>query len=237
MNTAHSDTQVRVLVVDDDPDTRSIVAGAVAMLKFEPIEAEGGAEALELCQDRLPDLAVLDVMMPCMDGNELCGRIRALEGGELVAIVMLTAKDSVEAKVESLKGGADDYLTKPFHYQELQARLQALMRVRELNLNLHRKNIELGEMQEKLVEQERKLAIGQLAGTAAHELGQPISAIMLNCHLLEILDPTDEKYRVAVEAIKQDARRMADLVEKLKGADSAQSKEYYAGTAILDLDD
>lgn len=238
MNTDKKEAEaapVTVLVVDDDPDTRSIVSGAVEMLGFRAEEAENGTIAVEFCQREMPDLAVLDVMMPGMDGNQVCRAIRALDGGELVAIVMLTARDTVDAKVASLEGGADDYLTKPFHYRELQARLQALWRVRQLNVRLHQKNLELARMQEKLLEQERKLAIGQLAGTAAHELGQPLAAILLNCHLLETLPPDDSRYRASLAAIGQDARRMAALLEQLRNVDGERKQAYFKGTQILDL--
>lgn len=178
----------RVLIVDDDSDIRAVVAGAVGVMEFEPIEAESGEVALRICQESLPDLIVLDIMMPGMDGNEVCQQVRRLDGGELVPIIMLTARDSVQDKVHSLQGGADDYLTKPFDYKELQARIKALMRVRDLNLRLLEKNDELIRMQQTLVEQERQIVVAQLAGTAAHQLGQPLSAIMLNCHLLESLE-------------------------------------------------
>jgi DNA-binding response OmpR family regulator len=228
----------RVLVVDDDPDTRVIVSSAVTVLDFEAVQAEDAAQALEICQEKgLPDLAVLDVMMPGMDGNELCRTIRELEGGESVAILMLTARDSIEDKVLSLQGGADDYQTKPFHFRELQARLQALWRIRQLYVYLQEKNLQLQEMQDRLIEQERKLAVLQLAGTAAHELGQPISAIMLNCHVLETLPKEDERFNRALTAVKQDVRRLADMIEKLKKVDAAKKKEYFAGTDILDLGD
>lgn len=148
---------------------------------------------------------------------------------------MLTARDSLKDKVSALEGGADDYVTKPFEYRELQARVRAQLRVRQLNLVLQRKNEELQIMQNKIVEQERQLAIGQLAGTAAHELGQPLSAILLNCHLLGKLSSSDEKFLKALENIKSDVKKMSLLIEQLKGADATSTSSYHKGTDILSL--
>ncbi|MDC0358375.1 response regulator [Oligoflexia bacterium] len=230
-----TNTAVTVLVVDDDSDTRSVVASAISMLGFMPIEAESGKQALELCHEFIPHLVVLDIMMPGMDGNEVCRAIRIMEGGDIVPIIMLTARDRVKDKVEALGGGADDYLTKPFHYQELQARVNALLRVRELNISLQEKNQELERIQQKLIEQEKKAVIGQLAGTAAHQLGQPLTAISLNTYLLETLDTKDKRYKNALSAIKQDVARMVDLIEKLKSADPGKTESYFEDTEILDI--
>lgn len=235
--TPDSDRVPRVLVVDDDEDTRSIVSGAVSMIGFDASVASDGLIALSQCEEELPDIVILDVMMPGMDGNEVCRKIREMPEGEMVAIMMLTARDATRDKIDSLHGGADDYLTKPFDYQELQARMRALWRVRRLNLRLIEKNQELERMQAQLIEKERQLAVGQLAGTAAHQLGQPLTAIILNVHLLKTLDPSDEKFRAALEAISSDAKKMSSLIEKLKTADAAKTSKYSEETRILDIED
>jgi DNA-binding response OmpR family regulator len=229
--------QRTVLVADDDADTRAIVGSAVQMLGHSFVEACDGKQALTLAGQIEIDMAVLDVMMPEMHGTEVCTEIKKLEGGEFIPVLMLTARDSVKDKVTALEGGADDYLTKPFHYQELQARIKALLRVRDLNLRLREKNSELSAMQEKLVQTERQILVSQLAGTAAHQLGQPLSAIMLNCHLIEALPLGDDRSKKALAAIKQDAKRMAEMIEKLKTADANKTSAYHGKTAILNIDE
>ncbi|MCB0310170.1 MAG: response regulator, partial [Bdellovibrionales bacterium] len=173
----------KILVADDDPDTRAIVSSVVGLLPCEIEEAVDGIDALQKFEKFQPDLAILDIMMPGLNGNQVCQKIKHSQHGGLVPVLMLTARDSVQDKVDSFEIGADDYQTKPFNYQELQARVKALLRVRDLNIKLHAKNLELQAASEKLVEQERQLVVMQLAGTAAHQLGQPLSAILLNCHL------------------------------------------------------
>ena len=118
----------RILVVDDDPKIRTVVRRGLAYEGYRVIEAASGEEGLEKVREHLPQLVVLDVMMPGIDGLEVTRRLRA--GGDDVAILMLTARDEVKDRVEGLETGADDYLVKPFNFEELLARVHALLRRR-----------------------------------------------------------------------------------------------------------
>lgn len=224
-----------ILIADDDPDTRVIVSSVIAILGHKPIVVSDGNEALAFCREQLPDLALVDYMMPGLTGLEVCQQVKQLPGGAFVPVLMLTARDTVQDKVAALEEGVDDYLTKPFNYQELQARVKALLRVRDLNLELQSTNAQLQEMQERVVEQERQLVVGQLAGTAAHQLGQPLSAILLNCYLLENLPKSDSKFVGALQSIKNDAKRMAEMIDQLRGVDASKKEGYYGSTEILSL--
>lgn len=225
----------RILIADDDPDARAIVRLGVEALGLSYVEAEDGNKAWQLFQEHTPDLAILDRMMPGLSGTDVCRKIKGDSHGLHVPVILLTACDGLQDKVDAFSDGVDDYLTKPFHLEELQARLKALLRVRELTLKLQEKNEQLIMVQDQLIKHERQLLVGQLAGTAAHQLGQPLSAIMLNCHLIEKLPATDERYQKALQAIKQDAKRMAELIEQLKSADASKTESYHGKTAILDI--
>lgn len=230
-----SDKSRIILVADDDQDIRLIVSTAIGVLGCKAVEASDGTAAVEVVETQAIDLAVLDIGMPGMNGLEVCQRIKSREDGELIPVIMLTARDAIRDKVEALESGADDYLTKPFHLHELQARIKALLRVRDLNIRLREKNEELHATQERLIEKERQLLVGQLAGTAAHSLGQPLAAIMLNTHLLESLPPDDPRYQKALHAVKMDAKRMAELIEKLRNVDASNREEYFGKTDILGI--
>ena len=230
-------TERRILIADDDADSRIVVASVISILGHAPVVVHGGGEALEECERQLPDLAIIDYMMPSVNGIEMCHRLKTIPGGELVPILMLTARDSMQDKISALEEGIDDYLTKPFNYQELRARVTALLRVRDLNLSLVAKTEELQKMQELLVATERQVAVGQLAGTAAHQLGQPLSAIMLNCFLIEKLPKEDPKFIGAVIAIKNDVRRMVEMIDRLRNVKASAREVYFEGTEILKLKD
>jgi two-component system response regulator MprA len=117
---------MRVLVVDDERAVRAAVRRGLALDGWEVTEAEGGAEALRFLRDSGVDVVVLDVLMPRIDGLEVCRRLRA--AGDRTPVLMLTARGEVEDRVEGLDAGADDYVVKPFALAELQARLRALLR-------------------------------------------------------------------------------------------------------------
>ncbi|MFZ5814912.1 MAG: response regulator transcription factor [Bacillota bacterium] len=116
----------RVLVVDDDVKITSFLRRSLALEGYEVLVANSGTEALRVVADAPPDLMILDIMMPDVDGLEVCRRVRA--AGEEFPILMLTAKDSILDRVKGLDQGADDYLVKPFALEELLARLRALSR-------------------------------------------------------------------------------------------------------------
>ena len=120
-------TQTCILVVDDDPVILKFVSANLKARGFDVITAEDGESALQIMEERLPDLVILDIMMPGMDGFEVCNRIREWSSAP---IIMLTAKSEVNDKVNSLNIGADDYITKPFGIEELLARVRAVLRRR-----------------------------------------------------------------------------------------------------------
>jgi len=117
-----------ILVVDDDKDVAGTIERTLRRKNYEVIVAYSGAQALQLVQERRPDLVVLDIMMPRMDGIEVCQRIRSLPNVASVPILFLTAKGKIEDKIEGFEAGADDYLTKPFDLRELELRVRALLR-------------------------------------------------------------------------------------------------------------
>lgn len=117
---------MRVVVVDDEPRVRSALRRALTLAGYEVELAEDGAEALRLLAARSPDALVLDILMPEVDGIEVCRRLR--QAGDGLPILVLSARDAVADRVEGLDAGADDYLVKPFDLDELLARLRALLR-------------------------------------------------------------------------------------------------------------
>jgi len=117
---------VRILVVDDDRAVRESLRRSLSFNGYTVDLAEDGVEALEAITNERPDALVLDVMMPRLDGLEVCRQLRST--GDDLPILVLTARDSVSERVSGLDAGADDYLPKPFALEELLARLRALLR-------------------------------------------------------------------------------------------------------------
>jgi two-component system, OmpR family, response regulator MprA len=117
---------MKILVVDDERAVRESLRRALALEGYDVDLAADGEEALESVRRSEPDALILDVLMPGVDGLEVSRRLR--RGGSKVPILMLTARDAIENRVEGLDAGADDYVTKPFALEELLARVRALLR-------------------------------------------------------------------------------------------------------------
>ena len=116
----------KILVVDDERSISDLIATSLRFVGFEVETATNGSEALTVAEAFRPDAVVLDVMMPGMDGFEVCKKLR--DDGQRIGVLFLTAKDTTEDKINGLTVGGDDYMTKPFSLEELIARLKAILR-------------------------------------------------------------------------------------------------------------
>jgi two-component system OmpR family response regulator len=116
----------KVLVVDDEPSISALLTATLRLVDFQVCAATDGAGALKAAIDFEPDLVVLDVMLPDMDGFEVARRLRV--GGRAVPVLFLTARDSVEDRISGLTAGGDDYVTKPFSLEEVVLRIRAILR-------------------------------------------------------------------------------------------------------------
>jgi len=117
---------MRVLTVEDDPEVLRLLERGLTAAGYRVTTADNGHDAVELAQDEGVDVVLLDIALPGLDGHEVLGRIRARRRG--LPVLMLTARDDLPYKIRALDGGADDYLTKPFAFEELLARIRALTR-------------------------------------------------------------------------------------------------------------
>jgi len=171
MSDAVSTLEPRVLVVDDEDAVRRALERALELEGYAVEQASDGEEALARIGESMPDVVVLDVLMPNLDGLETCRRLRALEIS--VPVLMLTARDAVSDRVEGLDAGADDYLVKPFALAELLARVRALLR-----------RSENGAAAELLTSGDLTLDLGTREVARA---GRPIELTRTEFNLLELL--------------------------------------------------
>jgi two-component system, cell cycle response regulator len=137
------DKKTKVLVVDDDEDGLYILKLLLTKMKYEVHTAKDGEEALEKADALIPDIILLDVMMPKLNGFEVCKRVKASPEGMYIPIILLTAKSELTSKIEGLDCGADEYLTKPYDMHELTARIRSMLRIKLLNDSLRNANKQL----------------------------------------------------------------------------------------------
>ena len=153
----------RILIVDDAEDTVELLKKRFRAEGYDTSEAYNGEEALQKVPEYNPDLVVLDVMMPKIDGYEVCQRLKADEKTKYIPVLMLTAKGEVEHKVKGLNIGADDYMAKPFDYKELSARIRSLLSIKATH--------------EKKVVEEKTGALEQMMEQVAHEIRNPLTSV------------------------------------------------------------
>src|SRR2546430_9117042 len=140
----------RILVVDDHEDNIELLRARLEARGYEVYGANDGQAALEQVEHVCPDLILLDVMMPKMDGMEVVRRLKTNKNLPFIPVIMQTALDSTENKVEGLDAGADDYITKPINFAELEARVNSLLRIKALQSDLAARERELSDLNDKL---------------------------------------------------------------------------------------
>lgn len=213
---------MKILIADDDLTSRTILQGVLIKWGYEVIAVSDGEEAYAVFeQDDPPQLAVLDWMMPGMDGPTLCRKLRGLKGKSPLYLILLTAKGECNNIVEGLEAGAVDYIAKPYDAAELHARVDVGTRVIRL--------------QNEMRERERLQGVLELAGAICHELNQPLQSVLGFSELLLMdLETTDPNYEM-VKSIKAGATRIGQLARKIMKITRYQSKPYLK-SKIIDIE-
>jgi len=191
----------KILIVDDAVDTVELLRKRFQAEGYETAEAYNGEEGLQKVQEFNPDLMVLDIMMPKIDGYEVCQRLKADEHTKYIPILMLTAKGELEDKIKGLDIGADDYLPKPFDYKELSARVRSLLTTKAAH--------------ERKVEVEKSGALEQMMDQVAHEIRNPLTAIGGFARKVYGKLPEGDSNRKYMQMILEDVTVLENMIKQL----------------------
>jgi CheY-like chemotaxis protein len=191
----------KILVVDDQPINVQLLKRKLERENLSVATAYSGREALELVAADKPDLILLDVMMPEMDGIEVCQRLQANDETKTIPIIFITARTSKEGKIEGLGVGAVDYITKPIDLDETLARVQTQLRFVTINR-------ELVDLQRRLGESRRAATIGAVTQGIAHNLNNLLGVVIGYVDLIKA-------YHEKPELVKKNAQHLEDAVNRI----------------------
>ncbi|MBE7558117.1 response regulator [bacterium] len=218
-----SENSDAIMVVDDIEDNVYLLKVLLESAGYRVTTCFSGEEALKRLEDgEAPDLVLLDVMMPGIDGYETCRRIHAMPGRESLPIIMLTARRELESKIRGLESGAHDYIVKPFQREEVMARVRSLLTIRNL--------------QRELVQAQKKATVGEMMITLNHEINNPLAAILGNTELLmmEVKD-LPEGSRRKLETIYRESMRIRDILKRINNLREVHSTRYLNDMSMIDL--
>jgi signal transduction histidine kinase len=185
-----------ILVVDDEKINRALFAAQLAHASYRTVAAENGEAAIRLARETLPDVILLDVMMPGMSGYDVAKRLKDDERTRNIPIIIVTALDDQESRLTALHSGAEEFLTKPVMEAELLTRVRNLLKLKKYQDSLAAQRtdlaeqveagrLELDQAQEKLLHSEKMASIGLLAAGVAHEINNPVGYVKSNFSVLK----------------------------------------------------
>lgn len=215
---------MKVLIAEDEFTSRAMLQAALSKMGYVCIAAEDGREAWDLLQHPdAPQLVILDWMMPEINGLDLCRKLRGQERDAPLYIIILTSKAERGDIVRGLDAGADDYIAKPYDFNELNARINVGRRILELQARFN--------------EREKLKGVIEMAGAVCHELNQPLQSVLGYAELLlHRLAEDDDKYEMLVK-IKNEAERLGRLTRKIAAITRYRGKDYIPGRSrIVDVE-
>ncbi|GAB4284633.1 MAG: hypothetical protein Kow0029_31240 [Candidatus Rifleibacteriota bacterium] len=214
---------MKILIIDDDSTSRLLLKTILQKWQYEVMEASDGLSGWEmLSQPDPPRLLIIDWMMPVMTGLELIKKISNDLNREEFYILMLTAKGNREDVVAGLEAGADDYVTKPWNNEELEARIKVGQRM----LNF----------QEQAAKKQKLQGILEMAGAVCHELNQPLQVAIGYADMILYDIPEDSPLREPLRHIVTSIAKMGELTRKIMSITDAKSIAYKSGhTNIIDI--
>ncbi len=211
-----------LLIVDDNPTNLGVIVSSFKNYGFEILVARSGETALKSVQHARPDLILLDVMMPGIDGFETCRRLKANPATQDIPIIFMTALAETEDKVKGFEAGAVDYVTKPLHQEEVLARVTTHLKIQHLTQNLQERNLRLQQLTDELQQANKTLAKlnadkDKFFSIISHDLRDPFTNILGHAQLMIALPDRSSKedFVEMAQSIYRGAKATHDLLENL----------------------
>jgi signal transduction histidine kinase len=220
--------QDTLLIVDDTPENIGVLFDCLADHNFKIFVAENGSDALEIAKEKLPDLILLDILMPGIDGFETCRQLKNIPQTQDIPVIFMTALSETSDKVKGFQLGAVDYVTKPFQQEEVLARINTHLTIRQLQNQLQVQNEQLIKLnQEK----------NEFLGIAAHDIKNPLTAIQSAAEVIELDYETMSKNDMVKQAkrISVTTRQLFTLIDNLLDINAIESGKFNISPSSIDI--
>ncbi len=213
-----------VLVVDDNKDNIELLEAYLKANDYRVVSASNGHEALERVKKAPPDLVLLDIMMPVMNGYEVCKRLKEDERTRFIPVVMITALKDLDDKIKGIEVGADDFLTKPFNKQELLPRVRSLLKIKRLHDELAKSYLDLQELQR------TKESLTQMI---VHDLKNPLTGVMANLEIVAMEEHVEA--RECLEAAQRSCALLFNMIQDLLDVSRSEEGKLTLNPETLDV--
>jgi signal transduction histidine kinase len=196
-----------ILAVDDTPANLHLLVEMLSARGYRVRTAPGGERALASIQKEMPDLILLDIMMPEMDGYEVCRRLKSDERTQAIPVIFISALNEPFDKITAFSTGGVDYITKPFYVEEVLARVQTHLQIKDMMQLLQTQNLQL---------QEQNRELEAFASTVAHDLKNPLTNIFSSMEIIREFAPNlDEQMQSIIHNSSNAAYKMSDIIDEL----------------------
>jgi len=224
-----------IIVVDDVPTNVRLLGGILRSQGYQVRECLDGPAALNAAAECVPDLILLDIMMPEMNGYTVCERLKADEKLASIPVIFLSSLSDASDKVQAFSAGGVDYITKPFQISEVQARVETHLKLRRLQFELEVKNRELSESNDRL--RELEILRDSLVHMVVHDLRNPLSAIGTFAYLLETAErgKLSPKSRSYVEHIKEATDLLLEMSSSMLDVSKMEAGQLQLDLSTCDL--
>ena len=222
MTMSAEETATKILIVDDNPTNLKVLLEVLEAAGFSVLVAPGGESALKIAGQALPDLILLDVMMPVMDGYEVCRRLKQEQSTRAIPVIFITANDQTEGVVAGFDAGGVDYIPKPFRREEVLSRVNAHLRLRSLARELEENNAALEERNDQLSNANRQIEEAtrrksDFLARMSHDLRTPMNAIIGYTNILRrrLKDTVDDRQHRNLDNIHTSSQNLLSLINEI----------------------
>jgi len=237
-----SENKQKILIVEDNQENMDLLVYFLRPQGYELLTVKDGLSALEAVEKEHPDIILLDIMLPKLDGYEVCERLKGRHDTKFIPIIMLTALKELQDKVKALEVGADDFLSKPFENVELLARVKSLLRLKQYHDELQSKNIELEKKNDSLLRMDKFKE--DLINLIVHDMKNPLFVIqgnlqMMSMSMQNLSADFLKKYTKRIERSSQQLLRMVvnllDISRIEEGRIELKNEKANINTIIKDI--